>query len=65
MGFLRDILIIRERKRLRREKAPASKRLAVSPMFKNTFAADRVLADRMRSNGVPRWKRALMIFLLR
>ncbi|GBQ29236.1 hypothetical protein AA0472_2933 [Acetobacter estunensis NRIC 0472] len=65
MGFLRDILIIRERKRLRREKAAVAKRLAVSPMFKNTFAADRVLADRMQSNGVPRWKRALMIFLLR
>ena len=60
MGFLRDILIIKKRKRLRREKAPVSKRLAVSPMFKDIFAADRILTDRMKSNGVPRWKRVIL-----
>lgn len=64
MSLARAILIRRERQRQRRDGASRKERLSVSPLLRNTFAADKQLQRAWRVEGVPFWKRLLRAFLI-
>ncbi len=64
MNFARVIMIRRERQRQRREGAAAKERLSVSPLLRNTFAADKQLQRGWKAEGLPIWRRLLRAFLI-
>ncbi|MQR98184.1 hypothetical protein [Gluconobacter aidae] len=65
MGFLRNVVVARERRRLKREGASKQERFAVSPIMRNALAADRALMRRWEAEGLPRWRRVLRLMLTR
>ncbi|PYD77724.1 hypothetical protein CFR80_17470 [Komagataeibacter oboediens] len=64
MNIARAILIRRERQRQRREGSSTKERLSVSPLLRNTLAADKQLHRAWRAAGEPLWKSLLRAFII-
>jgi len=64
MNLARAILIARERRRQRQEGATRKEKCAVSPLFRDTLAADRQLQRAWKKDSVPAWKRVVRAFLI-